>query len=344
VTVEHKAPSEESVEQELLGHLLKTMAAAGFDLPRAMIVDYYVSLKSNPFVILTGAQGHGKVEMARLFAEAISGRDSQQYTLIRGGGNLPVVAAEPEARRSFEDMHARFGSLRFVEALHEAAAPLAEGKAFFICMENLAPAEVESYFSELLYTDEQGRRRLRLKGLQPDRQPFVPPNLYITATINDNERTYRLSPAVLDRASPIEFRLGAKTGTPSGEAVAAVPPVGYQRVFLRSAVRRVDAAYRKLAGVLGVQQLNALRPSPELTLLLWQAGIALSTRTLHELMRYVANAFDERGQGLFDPGDPQRNALVALDSQIAQKVLWQLRGGTDPALEREVEAALRGRR
>jgi hypothetical protein len=326
-----------SVEQELLGHVLHYLAAAGLDLPRPMVVDYYVSLKSNPFVILTGARGFGKVETARLFAEAICGQESGQYILIRGGGDLPPSTTEG---RGYQHLHTRFGSLRFVEALQEASSPLAEGKAFFICLESLAPAEVETYFSELLYADEAGHPRLRLKGLRADQHPPVPPNVYITATVNDSEQAYQFSPAVLDHASPIEFRLRAATAEASAAHVLRVPPVGYQRAFMRSAVRRVDQAYRKLAATLGVEQLSVLQPSPELRRLLWHAGIPLTTFMLHELTRYVANAFDEHGQGLFDPNDPAKNALKALDSQIAQKVLWRLRGGADRNLERSVEAYL----
>jgi len=327
----------DSAEQQLLAHILSHLTAAGYGFPRPMVIDYYVSLKSNPFVILTGAQGYGKVDLTRLFAEAIVGEDTHQYILIRGGSSWPGGTGE---ERYFHALQARFSSLRFVETLHEAAAPTGEGKAFFICLESLAPAEVEYYFSSLLFSDESGNKRLRLPGMLQQGYPIVPPNVYITATINDKEQAYQLSGAVLDSASPIEFRLGANLGPVPVQMMRDIPPVGYQRIFMRSAVRRVDAAHRKLAAILGVEGIERLRPSNELSLLLWRAGIALSTRTLHELIRYVANAFDEGGHGLFAPDDPAQNALMALDSQIAQKVLWRLRGGVDPELQREVEAYL----
>jgi hypothetical protein len=165
--------------------------------------------------------------------------------------------------------------------------------------------------------------------------------VYITATINDDQQAYELSSAVLDNASPITFRPRPDPLVPS-LAPSAVPPVGFQRMFQRAAVRRIDDARRKLTLILGTKGLQELRPSSELSVLLWRAGEVLSTRTLRELMRYVANAFDTAGQGLFDPDDARRNALKALDTQIAQKVLWRLRGGGDPQLEAEVEAYLDG--
>lgn len=324
-----------NTEQLLLGHILSRLEAAGYDFPRPMVVDYYVSLKSHPFVILTGAEGQGKTELARLFAEAIVDTESPQYVLIQGGS---WVAGTGEGNY-FHDLQTRFGSLRFIETLQEAAASASEGLVFFICLDELSPAEVEHYFTQLLYTDGAGDKRLRLTGMPPQAHPVVPPNLYITATVNDAEQGYELSGAVLDSASPIEFWA---PGLPSGalRAGTSVPFVGFQRVFQRAAVRRADAAYHKLAQILGPEQLGQLRPSAELSLLLWRAGIALQTHTLHELSRYVANAFDEDGVGLFDPDDVWRNAHKALDSQIAQKVLWRLRGDVDSTLRRDVEAYL----
>lgn len=325
-----------SLEQELLSQIQRHLVATGYQFPRFMIADYYISLKSNPFVILTGAQGYGKVELTRLFAEAIVGQDNHQYILIRGGGWIDGTGEGSY----FRDLQTRFSSLRFVETLHDAAAPSGEGKAFFICLDSLSPAEVEYYFSALLFTDAEGNKRLRLPGMPAQRYPVVPPNVYITATVNDSERAYQLSSAVLDSASPIEFRLRGAPIDSRPTPAEAVPPVGYQRIFLRSALRHVDAAYRKLVAILGPDAPLRLQPSAELAALLLRAGIVLSSHTLHELTRYVANAFDEQGIGLFASDDPQRNALMALDSQIAQKVLWRLRGGVAPSLQRDLEAYL----
>ncbi|MDQ2997830.1 MAG: hypothetical protein M3R61_12340, partial [Chloroflexota bacterium] len=41
-------------EQQLLNHVLAAVESSGYPLSRAVIVNYYVSLKTNPFVILTG--------------------------------------------------------------------------------------------------------------------------------------------------------------------------------------------------------------------------------------------------------------------------------------------------
>jgi hypothetical protein len=88
--------------------------------------------------------------------------------------------------------------------------------------------------------------------------------------------------------------------------------------------------------VLDPEQLSRLRSSPELARLLWRGGLALTGQALHELTLYIANSFDEHGRGLFDPCDPQRNAQVAFDAQVVQRVLWRLRESADDELRRDL--------
>jgi len=84
-------------EQDMLARLNDAVAAAGFGFSRALVVTYYVSLKTNPFVILTGALGGGKTEFVRHFAEALIGRNSSQYALIAGGAWPSGTGRSPSA-------------------------------------------------------------------------------------------------------------------------------------------------------------------------------------------------------------------------------------------------------
>ena len=52
-------------EQQLLAHILDVVQSAGYALPRALVINYYIALKTNPFVILTGAAGQGKRAASR---------------------------------------------------------------------------------------------------------------------------------------------------------------------------------------------------------------------------------------------------------------------------------------
>ena len=324
-------------EQHLLNHLLLAIGSSSYPFSRALIVNYYVSLKTNPFVILTGAAGQGKAELARLFAEALVGTGGTQYTLIPSAGVWPGATGQDRYYRSLQE---QFCSWRFLDLLQEAAEPSNIGKAYMVCFDALHPDEIEYYFATLLQVTPAGEKRLNFPGFPPDRRPIVPPNVYITATVNTAGQQDNLSRNVLRNAGLIEFRavppLDAAAQRVSELLPAAPPSVGYQRLWLGAALHDLGVARARLAAILGDDYLGRLRCSPELSRLLWRGGLVLTSQTLHDVTTYIANSFDERGQGLFAPYDPQRNAQIAFDAQVAQRVLWRLRESVDGELRRDL--------
>jgi len=324
-------------EQNLLDNLLSAVGASGYPLSRTLIVNYYVSLKTNPFVILTGTVGQGKTELARLFAESLVGTGGTQYTLIPSAGVWPDATGQDLYYRSLQE---QFCSWRFLDLLQEAAEPSNIGKAYLVCFDALHPAEIEHYFATLLQVTPAGEKRLNFPGFPPEHQPIVPPNVYITATLNTVGQNDNLSRQVLRNAGLIEFRaappIGALERLDTELRPAGPPPVGYQRLWLNAALHDLAAARARLVAILGEDQLGRLRCSPELSRLLWRGGLALTSHTLQELTTYIANSFDERGQGLFDPYNPQLNAQIAFDAQVVQRVLWRLRESADSDLRRDL--------
>jgi hypothetical protein len=325
-------------EREMLRQICETVTRAGYGFSRTLVVTYYVALKTNPFVVLTGAEGRGKTEFVQLFAEALLGRDSPQYALITGSAVLPLGTDEPHYYRSLQE---RFSSLRFLELLREAASPGNAGRLYLVCFDALHPSELDYYFASLLRVTPKGETQLNLPGFAYEHLPVVPPNVYITATVNVAEQHYTLSRNVLRHAGLIEFR--APTGPrPIAERWpwTPPPPVGYQRLWMRAAARDVAAARARLAAILGAREFSRLRPSFKLAQLLWRAGEVLLRPALNELEMFVANSFDEHGCGLFDPHDRQRNAQIAFDAQVVQRVLWRLRLSDDLELRRDLAAYL----
>lgn len=61
-------------EHEMVDHLTGYLGA----YPREVVVNYYVTLKTKPFVILTGPCEVDKMGLARGFAETLVGSDSLQ--------------------------------------------------------------------------------------------------------------------------------------------------------------------------------------------------------------------------------------------------------------------------
>lgn len=320
-------------EQEFISRMVSLARAADLPFPRTLLVTYYVSLKTNPFVILTGVEGSGKTELVSLFAEALLGNHSPQYALIKGDASWLNATGDQHSFRSLLD---HFTSLRFLELLQEAVDPGSAGKAFVVCFDGMHPAEVNYYFATLLSIDDAGRKRLNLPGVPDDDRPIVPPNVSITATVNTAEYAGALSADVLRRAGLIAFR-AAKTGA-SARYAQQPAPVGMQRLWLRASQRDDTTARDHLARVIGPATLNLLQCSEPLASTLRRAGMTLTQRTRQELMLYVANSFDEDGRGLFDAENPLRNAQIAFDSQVAQRVLWRLRDAPDAQIHAYLNA------
>ena len=318
-------------EQDLLDHIARVFASAGLHFPRPLLVNYYVSLKTNPFVVLAGQEGYGKAEFAATFAEAMLGRGSQQYALIPAASWTSATGEDGYYRGLLE----RFASLRFLDLLQDAAGPAGAGKAYLVCFNGLRPDEFSYYFTTLLQVDPAGNKRLKLPGVPADEWPVVPPNVSITATVNTAEYAGALNREVLRHAGLIHFRAPLRRASAHYEP-APPPPVGYQRLWLRAAVHDIPAARDRLAQILGGDAVARLRCSPELGRLLWRGGVVLTTRALQDLTTYIAASFDEHGRGLFEPSDPHINAQIAFDAQVAQRILWKLHDTADEELQRDL--------
>jgi len=68
---------------ELIDRFYSYVRSQGFDFSRNIIANYYTSLKTKPFVILTGISGTGKTKLAQLFAEFMAGTDQDQESVKR---------------------------------------------------------------------------------------------------------------------------------------------------------------------------------------------------------------------------------------------------------------------
>ncbi|HMQ30370.1 MAG TPA: hypothetical protein PKD53_06550 [Chloroflexaceae bacterium] len=302
-------------EQQLVAHLA---AALGRSFPRTFLVAYYVSLKTNPFVVLTGREGAGKAALAAGFAAAVVGPESGQFV---------TIGSDSWARRGsqshyYRGIHERFGASQFLETLQEAAAPGNAGKVYLVLLKGLTIEELDLYVNRLLRVGPHGERRLALPGVPPAEQPVVPPNCFITATLHSPRAATPLDQKVLRHAGQIEF-------SPALHADARVPalpppPVGFQRTMLTASGHDPRQARARLGAILGKGALKSLGPSPELASALLEGGSTLGRELREDTLAYVANSFDDQGQGLFDPTDPARNARVAYDAQLVQRLLWRV--------------------
>jgi len=296
-------------EQELLGHVCDTL---GSGFPRSLITSYYVSLKTNPFVVLTGREGAGKATLAAGFASTIVGPESEQFVTI-GSNSWAQHSGESSYYCS---VHERLGSLHFLETLQDAASPANLGKLYLVLLRGLTLAELGHYFNDLLEIDAGGVRRLALPGLAPAQCPVLPPNIFITATLHVPRSVTEQEREVLRSAGQIDFDAGAHDLGPL--PTPTPPPVGLQRIMLGSACHHPADARDRLAAILGSRELRRLGPSAAIARRLPDSGEVIR-QLADTIIAYVANSFDGDGHGLFDPDDARRNAQIAYDDQVVQR-------------------------
>ncbi|GIV95762.1 MAG: hypothetical protein KatS3mg057_0419 [Herpetosiphonaceae bacterium] len=324
-------------ERELLAFVEAALVRAGWHLPYLLVVDYYIALKTQRFVILLGHEGKGKRHLAQTFAETLVGSNSDQLASIQVRPPQPGVGSKPGL---FNDIYERFSWIKFVEFLERAAAPENSGKAYFLCLEDLSSFDIETYFELFLRRDGSGQYRLALPGYPPERWPVVPSGLFICGTVNADERCYRLSDAVLGRVGSIEFSVDSLPGRRVETNLLGVPPVGLQRLMLAPVPQSGQQALLRLRALLGQQPSVDLQPSPALSRLIEASGVCFDVQAQDYIWRYVANSFDSEGYGFFERHDRLRNYRLALDFQVTRQALVRLRCRAPLEIQAAIEAHL----
>ena len=173
----------------------------GFTYEEGMIENFWLSLKSKPFVILAGTSGTGKTRLVRLFAEAI-------------GAEYRLVPVRPDWSDSSDllghyNLEGKFVEGRVLKIILETQND--PEKPYLLCLDEMNLARVEYYLSDFLSVIET--RDLKGGKIVSDRLlPFddygdirFPENLYLVGTVNMDETTFPFSKKVLDRANTIEF-------------------------------------------------------------------------------------------------------------------------------------------
>lgn len=321
-------------EIDLIDKIRASVEAQGLILPRLWLNGYYVALKTNPFIILSGASTQVHVAVARGVAESFIGSDNtNQYLQIAGAVSWPQGTGEGSYYRTVLE---RFESVRLLELFQEASQQQNRSKSYFVYLDGLYAEEINYFCSALLQLTPEGDRRLVLPGLPVHKQPVIPPNVYITASLHPSVEQRRLNQQVLRHATSIDLSDYRLLEAPLPSQARPFPPVGYQRIMLAASLYDVDAARYKLAAILGDEHVNQLRISLPLARILWRAGIVLGSRMLRDATRYIANSFDTQGQGLFHAHDALHNARIALELHTIQRISWQLQQSSAASLQEDL--------
>ncbi len=214
--------SEESImlnemnPEEIIQYIHQYITSKGYTYSLDTIKNFYLSLKTKPFVLLAGISGTGKSKLVELYAEAIGANvDNGRYSLI------PVRPdwSDPSDLFGYRNIEGHFQPGPLTNIVKKAVDDT-DGLPYFICLDEMNLARVEYYFSDILSIIEtrksNGRiitnRLLKEEFFGNDEESkakysylYIPDNLYIIGTVNMDETTFPFSKKVLDRANTIEF-------------------------------------------------------------------------------------------------------------------------------------------
>lgn len=193
-----------------INHIHSYIHSKGFYYDKNEISNLYLSLKTKPFVILSGISGTGKTKIVQLLAESLGATDEN--------GQLALIPVRPDWSDGsdligYRDIKGDFQEGPLTKVLKEANRPENRNKPYFLLLDEMNLARVEYYFSDVLSVMESRDRKndemvsapvVEVKEADGGKL-LLRDNFYIIGTVNMDETTHPFSPKVLDRANTIEY-------------------------------------------------------------------------------------------------------------------------------------------
>lgn len=138
--------------KDIINHIYSYIKSKGFYYPKEEVINLFLSLKTKPFVILSGISGTGKTKMVQWFAESLGATEKNgQFTLIpvrpdwRDGSDL----------LGYVDIKGDFKVGPLTKAIRAAEEHLE--LPYFVLLDEMNLARVEYYFSDILSVMESRR-------------------------------------------------------------------------------------------------------------------------------------------------------------------------------------------
>jgi tRNA uridine 5-carbamoylmethylation protein Kti12 len=194
------------------------LSAKGFTYNLDFIEAFLLSLKTKPFLILTGISGTGKTALPKMIMSLIGNEDCK-----------PIAVAPDWTDNTdmlgYFNIENEFIIGEFTTLVQKASKN--KETPFFVILDEMNLARVEYYFAQVLsviesrkfdsaiddviYDDFLFNQAMRERLKAQDKEEIkeiadlrIPSNLYIIGTVNVDETTHPFSKKVLDRANVLE--------------------------------------------------------------------------------------------------------------------------------------------
>lgn len=297
----------------LIPHIHQYIKSKGFNYSLNNINNLYLSLRSKPFVIISGISGTGKTKIVQLFAESIGATDNNgQFTLI------PVRPdwSDGSELLGYTDIKGDFIEGPLTKVVREASNN--QDRPYFVLLDEMNLARVEYYFSDVLSIMESrskdGDTYTSSTLITIDEEKLtLPNNLYIIGTVNMDETTHPFSKKVLDRANTIEFNEIDLNSFAFLENMAEVAPIQLANTSLEASFVQLKDCYKD-------NELIIKRVSNELTMInriIEPLNAHVGYRVRDEICFYMIH----NSEGPLFAKDDE-----AIDYCIMQKILPRLAG------------------
>lgn len=309
--------------KEALESIKNYIAAKGFSYEEGLIENFYLSLKSKPFVILAGISGTGKTRLVRLFAEAVGATVAN--------GRYKMVPVRPDWSDSSDlfghvDLNGRFVPGAIIDFIKQAEKDFE--RPYFLCLDEMNLARVEYYLSDVLSVMET-RDFVDGKILS---EPLIvdsyygadesaverygtlrlPENLYLIGTVNMDETTFPFSKKVLDRANTIEFSY-VDLMPREEDVMLEVAPLDLPNDFLKTEYLLLHQCAEEAEAVkVFCSQLQNINQ------VLQRANAHVGYRVRDEIVFYMLN--NRTADLILDD--------EGMDNQIMQKILPRIQGSS----------------
>lgn len=301
-------------QQSIIDHVSSYIQSKGFFYEKKDLVNFFLSLKTKPFVILSGISGTGKTKIVQWFAESLGATEENgQFTLI------PVRPdwSDSSDLLGYVNLQGEFQERPLIKVLENADAN--PNRPYFVVLDEMNLARVEYYFSDFLSVIESRKwkdEKIVTSPVLPEsitnKHITIPSNVYIIGTVNMDETTHPLSKKVLDRANTIElntvnldyFNFLMDIEEKEAEVVSN-SSLATEYLHLKECFKENEDLVRNISTIL-----------IEINKSLESVGAQVGYRIRDEICFYMA--YNEQGKLLsFDE---------ALDYQIYQKILPRLAG------------------